>query len=157
VPKRTLVLALMLAALLPACGGECTTQPFAVLPIAHIGAPAAEPAAHGVAACPALVTYRGIEYEVAPSSGRWVDIGDDAVHEVGTASGSNTLIRDRRVYAIDGVPPEAAIAMRLNGQSGLTILTAYGSGFNPLLCPYLAQPLSACEDTSAPAATKAVP
>ena len=71
------------------------------------------------------------------------------------ASGSNIPVEDRRVYALDGVPPEVAIAMRLDAEAGLTILTPYESPFNPLLCPYLADPASQCGSTRDAEPTKA--
>lgn len=147
--------AVVLTALLPACGGECTTEAFAVVPVGHVGAPATGPAANAAAACPVLVAYNGIDYDPRPISGAWIAIGADSVEEIGTASGSNTPVDDRRVYGLEGVPPEVAIAMRLNDGAGLTILTPYESSFNPLLCPYLADPQSGCGGTRDATPTKA--
>lgn len=150
-----LAAAVIVAALLPACGGECTTEPFAVLPLGQIGAPGARPGATTIAACPALVAYDGTDYDPRPPSGSFIAIPADSVEEIGMASGSNVPVDDRRVYALDGVPPEVAIAMRLNDGAALTILTPYESPFNSLLCPYLADPQVECGDTRDAAPTKA--
>lgn len=156
---RLLALLIVLCALMPGCFARpCEATPFAALPVAALRPPVAPPAPDAIAACPWMVSFDGRQYTPAAGVSGW-RVEDDALTELGPASGSNTPLaeEERNVYALDGVPPSVAIALRLGDDGGVAVLVPDRYSFSPVLCPYLQDPETQreCRAPGEPAPTKA--
>ncbi|MFN2417509.1 MAG: hypothetical protein ABR593_01110 [Candidatus Limnocylindria bacterium] len=117
---------------------SCDSEPFAMIPVAAIGVPAAGPPAPAIAACTQLIAYDGRDYNLTSPEAWRVPV--DSLTEIGTASGANPAagdIADRRVYALDGVKPDDAIAMRIGLAGDLTVLVRVGLDTPKEVCRYL--------------------
>jgi hypothetical protein len=137
---RVLGMLVVLAGLIPACFAECEATPYAGLPVAAVRQPLVDPPPGAIAACPPLVAFDGRQYEYA-AWGPW-EIEAEALSEIGLASGSNHPLtaHEQRVYAIDGVPPATAIAMRPADGEDVAVLLVQGTSFTAELCQYLMGP-----------------
>ena len=149
---RVLGMLVVLAGLIPACFAECEATPYAALPVAAVRPPSVAPPADAIAACPRIVAFDGRQYEYA-AWGPW-EIEAHALSEIGRASGSNHPLTadEQRVYAIDGVPPATAIAMRPAGGEDVAVLLTEGTPFTAGLCPYLIgdRPISCDQPSEGP-------
>ena len=152
---RLLGMLAIVAGIVPGCQTECVATPYARLAVAALRPPPAAPPPVAIGACPRLVAFDGRQYEYA-ALGTW-DIEANALNEIGVASGSNDPLTEeaKRVYAIDGIAPASAIAMRTSDGGDLTVLIPRGTTFTPALCPYLAgdRPLSCDEPAGEPPST----
>ena len=101
---------------------DSEATPYARLPVAAVRPPLVAPPTAAIAVCPRLVAFDGRQYEYA-AWGPW-EIEAGALSEIGLASGSNHPLTadEQRVYAIDGVPPATAIAMRPAEGEGVAVL-----------------------------------
>ncbi len=140
--------ALALICLLPACDvATCDTEPFAgIAVVAAIGPPVGVPDGVALAACVPLVRFDGVDYEM---NGNDWQIPDDALQEIGVASGANAAagpIDDPRVFAMTGVEPPDGIVMRIGPGGAPVLLVPQFEPVPPSACPYLADPRIACGD-----------
>lgn len=127
----------------------CTPGPIPTLGPASLSViPGADqPHVDDVGACPALVEYDGVRYQDTRGGMGLFDVWtltDDNLTPIGRATAAMPTVlpfADDTVYAVEGVDPGDAIAMRGASPRGqIVVLFANAIPFPDELCPYFRSP-----------------
>jgi hypothetical protein len=108
--------------------------------LGQITAPGLGEGGHSVGACVGWVDYEGGYFRDSRGEGWEFAIGEDQIEPIGEARGATALVgplADATVYAIDGVDPDDAIAMRApRGADPAIIAFVFGDRVPAELCRY---------------------
>ena len=133
----TLVAVAALTGCIPGIG-DCAMAPLGALPIAAIAPPKGPGLGPPATSCASMVDFGGRRYFRSGDARSWTVQIDD-LEPIGAASAANeTAWEDATVFAISGVDPEDAIAMRYG--SGVTIAVLLAGNVSSSLCRYLSAP-----------------
>ncbi|HET7520109.1 MAG TPA: DUF6281 family protein, partial [Candidatus Limnocylindria bacterium] len=126
----------------------CQFKPISHLPVAAISAPRPPLGApYATGACPSWVRFDGFQYTDTGLANSWrgaFDIAEADLTPIGRAEGATIQagpFSDDTVYAIRGVDPADAVAMRYaSGEAPFAVLMASYDP-PPELCPYFKEPI----------------
>ena len=139
--SRLLVPALLAVAAMAGCApgpDACKMTPLGALPIAAIGPPGPPGVGPPSTSCPSIVEFDGQRYFRSGDVGTWT-VGMNDLEPIGAASAANELgWADPTVFAISGLEPEDAIAMRYGSDATIAILLA--GNVPEGLCQYASAP-----------------